>query len=354
MKLLYSFNKAGYEAKFWTKEIADASTDSCKFIPFNHGLYVDSQKCLRAQLLDNLYYEQDASLIGLYAELRRLLKEAGVNAILVDNCSPYHPEFLRTLDVYKILRTADGPIAAYDRDFAYVHAYDHILYHSPAYSRDLSMPEKLRYCGAKRADFWPLALFRAAYDPKLGLDELLDIDRDIDVVFVGALHLGKMADLARIKKHFGARFHLYGLCGLKRNLYFNAKYGFPGWVTPLPADGYARLYRRCKVGINIHNRGKYTIGNYRMFELPANGVLQVSDGDEYLSHFFEPDKEIVGFPDIDNLISTVEYYLSHDEARVSIVEKGYQAAMARHKFSDRMAQLHQIVEHGMRAAGSRQ
>ena len=52
---------------------------------------------------------------------------------------PYHPEFLRTIPQYKFLRTSDGPLAAYDRDFAYVHAYDPVLYHSPAYSRDLGI-----------------------------------------------------------------------------------------------------------------------------------------------------------------------------------------------------------------------
>jgi len=42
---------------------------------------------------------------------------------MVDTCPPYHPDWLCKLPVFKVLRVADGPLAAYDRDFAYAHAY---------------------------------------------------------------------------------------------------------------------------------------------------------------------------------------------------------------------------------------
>ncbi len=84
-----------------------------------------------------------------------------------------------------------GLSAAYDRDFAYAHAYDLVLYHSPAYSRDMGMAEKLRYIGAKRTAFWPLGVFDATFTPELPEDELFALEQNIDVVFVGALHLAR-------------------------------------------------------------------------------------------------------------------------------------------------------------------
>lgn len=350
MKVVYSFNKKGHEAEFWTREIARASSEDCKFIPFNHDSYLSTERYIRAQLLDNLYFAGDRDLLRLYYDVERLVGETEADALVVDNCPPYHPEFLRRLGIYKVLRTSDGPMTAYDRDFAYLHAYDHVLYHSPAYSVDLSMAEKLRYCRAKRADFWPLALFEAAYDPCRSLDELLSQPRDVDVVFVGAFHLGKMADLARLKKHFKSRIRMYGLITLKRNVYYNAKFGFPGWVRPLPSNRYVPLYQRSKIGVNIHNRGKYTLGNYRMFELPANGVLQISDGDDCLPYFFEEGKEIVGYRDMTDLIEKTEYYLSHENERIELVANAYRAVLGRHRFSDRMAQLASIIRDGMKAA----
>lgn len=353
MKVVYSFNKKGEEADIWQREIAQASTDSVQFVPFNHDPYLDPVKYIRAQLLDNLYFEHNAALMRLYSDLTRLLSTTSADVLIVDTCPPYHPEFLRTLPVYKVLRVADGPLAAYDRDFAYLHAYDHVLYHTLAYSRDLTMPEKLQYCGAKRYDWWPLALFDAAFDPNLSESELFSRRRDVDVVFVGAFARGKMPLLARIKKHFGRRCVMHGLINFPKNVYLNIKHGFPGWMTPLPIRAFSSLYQRSKVGFNIHNRGKYTVGNYRLFELPANGVMQISDGGEYLRQFFQPPREIILADDIDTMIERIEYFLTHEDERRDIATAGYRAALSRHRFSSRMTQLSVLIRAGMEADHAR-
>jgi spore maturation protein CgeB len=347
MKLVYSFNKKGREAQIWERELAESSTSTLEVIPFNHDGYLDTNRYLRAQLLDNLYFERSDGLLRLYADIERLLARSGADVLMVDNCPPYHPEFLRTLAAYKVLRVNDGPLAAYDRDFAYLHAYDHVLYHSAAYSKDLTMGQKLNYCRARRHDLWPLALFDAAFDVNLTESDLFCARREIDVVFVGSFARGKMAELARIKKHFGRRCVMHGLTSPLRNVYFNVKYGFPGWMTPIPIDEFYRLYRRSKIGFNIHNRGKYTVGNFRLFELPANGAMQVSDGGEYLQQFFKPDEEIIGADDTDAIIGKTEYFLSHDKERCDVAVMGYRAVMARHRFKSRMQELESLLRLGI-------
>lgn len=347
MRILYSFNKRGYEADFWTREIAEASTPDVQFIPFNHDRHLDPHLYGRAQLLDNLYFARDSRLLRLYDDFEKEIARSRPGAVIVDNCFPYHPDYLRSITIYKVLRTTDGPVAAYDRDFAYLHAYDHVLYHSPAYSRDLSMEEKLRYCGATSIDWWPLGVFNAAYDAAIDEEELFARHRDLDVVFVGALHLGKMPLLARIKKALGPRIRMYGLTTLKRNLYFNFKYGLPGWIHPLPFAAYVPLYQRAKIGINIHNRGEFTVGNYRMFELPANGVAQLSDGGEYLSHFFEPDREIVGYADADDLLAKIDFYLTNDDERIEVARCGFRRAMRDYKITELLRSAAVLVERGM-------
>jgi hypothetical protein len=324
VNIIYSFNKHGFEADYWRGEIAAASDERTVFTPFNHGLYLDPQRYVRAQLLDNLYYARDRGLLRMYADLEELIEEKRAEALIVDNYFPYHPEFLRKLRIYKVLRTTDGPMTAYDRDFAYLHAYDHVLYHSPAYSRDLGMAEKLRYCGAWRADFLPLGSFDALCDPTRTSQNVLAGTRDIDVVFVGALHLNKMPLLAALKKAFGRRMKLRGLAGAKRNLYFNIKYGFPGWVTPLPFSQYVLLYQRAKIGINVHNRGDYTVGGYRLFDLPANGVMQISDGGEYLEQFFSVGEEVVAYRTADDLIEKVRFFLQNEAERKRIALNGFE------------------------------
>jgi glycosyltransferase involved in cell wall biosynthesis len=334
LKILYSYNKHGAEAEFWQREIANASSETIQFIPFNHGQYINSFRYLRAQMLDNLYYVRDPELISLYSDLERCLHEEQIDALIVDNCPPYHPDWLRNLPIFKALRIADGPISAYDRDFAYAHAYDLILYHSPAYSCDMGMKEKLEYIGARKSVFWPHGVFDAAFDPDLPEKSLIDCDRDLDVVFVGALHREKMPFLAQVKRALGKRCRIHGLASHKQNIFFNARYGFPGWVTSIQQSEYIPLYQRAKIGFNIHNRGKYTVGSYRLFELAANGVMQISDGDDYLNNFFEVDKEIVNYRNFDDLIDKINYFLFNDFERKRIATSAYRRVMRDYRMKD--------------------
>jgi len=343
MRILYSYNKRGFEANYWEREIRQASAADLVFTPFNHDPYLDPGRYLRAQLLDNLYYAHHPGLERLYADLKAELRAARADALLVDNFPPYHPEFLRTLDVYKVLRIADGPITAYDRDFAYLHAYDHVLYHSPAYSRDLTMREKLEYCGAKRFDFWPLALFDAFFDPSMTEHDVSGLKRDIDIIFVGSLHLDKMPLLAQVKKAFGKRFRMYGLANIKRNAYFNLKYGFPQWVRPIRFEDYVPLYKRAKIGVNVHLRGKYTVGGYRLFDLPGNGVAQITDGGEYIDHFYEPGREVATYEAAADLIAKIYHYLTPPADRQELAMHGYRRVMAEHRIGPRLRQLSELL-----------
>jgi spore maturation protein CgeB len=347
MKIIYSFNKRGFEAEYWQREIASASDDRYQFIPFNHDPYLDPSLYQRAQLLDNLYFSGHPGLLCMYADIQELIKKEGVEALIVDNCFPYHPEFLRKLKIYKVLRTSDGPIIAYDRDFAYLHAYDHVFYHSPAYSRDMGMEEKLIYYGAKRVDFWPVASFDALCDPAKTEKDILSGQRDIDVIFIGALHLNKMPLLAAVKKALGRRLRFYGLTSLKKNVYFNLKYGFPGWVRPLAFADYVPFYQRAKIGINVHNRGDYTVGNYRLFDLPANGVMQISDGGEYLKQFYSVGEEVVAYQGADDLIDKVKYYLAHDTERERIALNGFRRVRKDYKISGLLIKAGDLIRKGM-------
>ncbi len=351
LTILYSFNKTGYEAEFWEREIAAAAGPGWRFVPFNHGRHVDPRSCARAQLLDALYFANDPALLRLYRELQAALRSTGAQVLLVDTCPPYHPEYLRQLPVYKVLRIADGPLAAYDRDFAYLHAYDQVLYHSPAYSRDLTMAEKLRYCRAPRSDYWPLALFDAMHDTAKTEETILAGRRDVDVVFVGALFPGKMPLIAKVKKALGRRCRIYGLGGWRRNAYFNVRYGFPGWVSPLPTPAYVPLYQRAKIGFNVHNRGKYTVGGYRLFELPGNGVLQISDGGEYLEEFFRVGDEVVGYESADELVAQIRYYLEHEDERRRIALNGFRRVKRDHGIGNRLRQAYELIIRGMRNDG---
>jgi hypothetical protein len=347
LTIVYSFNKRGFEADYWEREIAAASNSEFRFVPFNHDRHLGPSQYTRAQLLDNLYFDRHPGLMRLYEDFERVLRSNRADVVIVDNCPPYHPEYLRRLSLYKVLRVADGPMSAYDRDFAYLHAYDHVLYHSPAYSRDMDMSEKLAYCGAKRASFWPLALFDAAFDPSKTEEMLFSSERDIEIIFIGALHPNKMPLLAKVKKAFGRQCVLHGLASVKKNVYFNLRQGFPGWVKPVGFEDYVALYQRAKIGFNVHNRGDFTVGSFRLFELPANGVMQISDGGDHLNAFFAVGEEIVRYRTADELIDLLRFYLEHPDERLRIARKAYRRVMSAHRLRDRMREAGELIHRGM-------
>lgn len=347
LTILYSYNKSGVEAEWWHRELTAASNERYRFVPFNHQDYLPVTY-LRAQILDDLYHDRHPGLMRMYDDVRQVAAREQAAAIIVDNAMPYHPDWLRTFPIYKVLRTSDGPLTAYDRDFAYVHAYDHVLYHSPAYSPELDMREKLHYVGARRADFWPFAVWDALFDTTMSEEETFARERDIDVVFVGFPYKNKLPVFAKVLKALGNRVVMHGF-NAKFNLYFNAKYGWPGWVRkPIrPGQDFIDLYHRSKIGFNVHNRGDYTVGSYRMFELPANGVMQISDGGRHLDAFFEEGKEIIGYRDVDDMIDKIRYYLDHDAEREQIARNGYRRVMRDHRFAHRMQQAGRLIEQGM-------
>ena len=261
MKIVYSFNKTGFEAEYWAREIAAASGDGVEFIPFNHGLRVDPALYKRAQKLDDLYFARHAALLRLYAEVEALLATTRAEALLVDNQPPYHPEFLRHLGVHKVLRTSDGPITAYDIDFAYLHAYDQVLYHTPAYSAELTMAEKLAYCGARRADFWPMAVFDVAFDRSKTEETIFS---------AGPGHRRRIRRRdARRQDGVPCACEKGPRAPLEASRYLFAQEECvlqpPVWVPGVGAPACIRrlcpFYQRAKIGINVHNRGDYSVGN---------------------------------------------------------------------------------------------
>ena len=344
MKILYSYNKIGFEENYWKKELSCINDSNLEIIPFNHGSYISISKIIRAQLLDNLFYSEDKKIIELYKKVTKIIEEEKINVLLVDNCFPYHPEFLKSLKIFKVIRTTDGPISSYDRDFAYVNYYDLVLYHSPAYNKFSTFPEKLDELKVKAHDFWPHGSFKAMRDQSLTVENLFKHKRDIDVIFVGALHFDKMETIAKLKKSLGERFLYHGLSNIKRNIFFNLKYKYPGWVTAIKGEDHAKLYRRSKIGINIHNRGKYTVGSYRLFDLPANGVMQISDGDEYLENFFQVGVEIASYKSMDNLLELVKYYLINDAERERIAANAFIRTLNQYDIKIMLEKLVSIIK----------
>src|SRR5262249_18534468 len=181
---------------------------------------------------------------------------------------------------------------------------------------------------------------------------LLTGERDVDVIFIGFPHLGKMPVFSRIMKALRGRLTIIGF-PWKYTAYFNLKYGFPGYARrPIkPGRQFIDWYQRSKIGINVHNRGEFTVGNYRMFELPANGVMQISDGGEYLDRFFRMGSEIEGYGSVEELVEKINWYLDHERERKEMALAAYRRVLRDYRIAGMLQRAGDLIERGMRVRG---
>ena len=114
------------------------------------------------------------------------------------------------------------------------------------------------------------------------------------------------------------------------------------------SEQFVPTYQRAKIGINIHNRGDYSVGNYRLFDLPANGVMQISDGGKYLDEFFRVGDEIERYRSADELVEKVNWYLEHEEERKRIALGGYRRVLRDYRIADLLQRAANLIEKGMR------
>lgn len=346
MQIIYSFNKTGFEADCWEKEIRSASANGFNFIPFNHGNYLDPSFYAVAEKLDQCYQGRDAKLLNMYAALQALINKEKAQAMIVANAPPYHPDFLRKLNIYKALYSADDPGATYLINIPYLHAYDHVFYVDPVYSPDMDMQEKMRYCGMKNADWLPISAFDFEFEPSKDEGRLFSQERDIDVIYVGKFWRQKMDTLVKVKKAMGSKFKMYGLFRWKHNLYLNIIHQYGGWVKPISHQDRVKLYQRSKIGFNIH-WNEYGLGNQRLYHLPANGVMQISDCADHLGRIFKPDQEIAAYRNADELIDKIKYYLKNDAERQAIAKAGYQRVMKDYRFAQVTQRAASLIQKGM-------
>jgi spore maturation protein CgeB len=81
----------------------------------------------------------------------------------------------------------------------------------------------------------------------------------------------------------------------------------------------------------------------RNFEIPGCGGFLLTSSADNLEDYFVPQKEIVVFHDVDDLIEKVRYYLGHPDEREAIREAGYQRALREHTYEQRFRRILETI-----------
>lgn len=350
MRIIYSFNKSGFEGACWEKEIEKASFEEIEFIPFNHVGYLDPMRYYEAGNLDELYRDRDPALMRMYEEFETLVHRLHADAIFVTNCPPYHPDYLKGLPVYKALFSTDDTVSTYTRNIPYLHAYHHVFYCIPAYSRDMDMHTKMQYCGMVNADWLPLGAFDFEFDSSRSAAELFSGQRDIDIIYVGGFWWQKLDTLLQVRRTFGRRFKMYGFYQAKHNLYLNVRHRYGSWIKPVSFQERVSLYQRARIGFNLHYN-EYMLGNQRLYHLPANGVMEISDCPQTLNEVYKEGEEVISYSNTADLIDKLHYYLEHEDERAAIARRGYERTMRDYKFGPNLHRVGRLIQQGMQRLG---
>ena len=248
--------------------------------------------------LDRRWKIGDYALLQMYEGLVKELE--GRDVIILYNGANLHPEFVDSLKhVMKIYTAADTESAAFlSKPIA--PAFDvHLVNH-------LCDVERFRKWGLKHVYFWPLGSL-ASEDVTSDVTEesILDVTRRTTptVLFCAYTHWRKK--------------QLDALVGA----FPDAHVAGAGW--PRGLVDYSEMwetYRHAQIGWNIHNSTGF---NFRTFELPAYGVMQVCDNKSELPAIFEVGKEVIGFDSIEECIDLTRYYLAHPLEQRQIALNGW-------------------------------
>lgn len=85
-----------------------------------------------------------------------------------------------------------------------------------------------------------------------------------------------------------------------------------------------KIYHLSRINLNLTLRSIETGAPQRIFDIMSVGGFVLSNYQEELEELFVPDKEIVLFHSLEELLAKVEYYRTHEEERIRIAMNGYQ------------------------------
>lgn len=302
-KILLAHSNVGETALLWHERRRQAAVE----LGYDLSVFnmIDYHPYTIYPRLDRLWRRRDPALMRLYEILGTAIARCDVfihhNGLLI------HPEFLQQFKKLKIYHCADDPDASDVVSRPVATHYDICAISNPAC---IAMYKKW---GCKNTLFWPIGSFSRVDDNQDASD--LDIwgpERDIPLVFIGSKQ--GATSIRIIGKWLGLYRRRRRMARIERAFPELVAYG-SGWARGHIADeDIATLYRRSRVGVNIHN----TVGpvNGRLYDLAAFGICQICDNKATLGLVFEDGKEIVGFQTIEECLELIRYFISHpDEAQ---------------------------------------
>lgn len=253
--------------------------------------------------LDTAWKRKNGDLMAIYGALIERAREK--DAIVLYNGANLHPELLPELGTFNAFMCFDDPESSDDLSRPVARFFD------ACFVGNIASIAQYQSWGCKNIFFRPLSFFRSnLYSDRIDSGVIANRDNTVDACFFGE----RMSPWRRERLDY-LESHI-------PNLYARGRGWKGGWVSD---DEMLAVYGRSRIGINVHNSTGPI--NLRTYALPANGVMQICDNKYFLGHIFELGREVIGFGDIEEVPSLVDYYLKHEGERLKIAVAGHARAV---------------------------
>lgn len=129
----------------------------------------------------------------------------------------------------------------------------------------------------------------------------------------------------------------------------DAQAAIPGVINKGAIDYYRdmpHVFQSARINLNISLRSIKTGIPLRAFDIMGCGGFLLSNYQEELFWYFEPEKDFVYYEDWEDLCDKVSFYLIHEKERREIAENGRKKVLAEHTFEKRLAEIVNIVAKG--------
>jgi len=137
-----------------------------------------------------------------------------------------------------------------------------------------------------------------------------------------------------IMKLLGSRYpvHLYTGSNTKGLPVINC--GLVKTLTEMPL-----VFHYSKINLNITAKSIRTGLPLRIYDVLACGGFLITNYQNELTDYFEPDADLVYYTSEEDLIEKVDYYLTHEKDRQEIAHNGLQKIIQYHNYPERLLQM---------------
>lgn len=181
-------------------------------------------------------------------------------------------------------------------------------------------------------------------DKYIKLDDSVDIKLPHEVIYENML-FEKLAEIERrnVLQCCGRYTDIALYTGSKVD---NIRTGSTNRINIMPPVDYdtqlPHIYRQSKINLNITCRSITSGMPLRVLDIMGSGGFLISNYQPELAEYFIPGEELVLYDSMADLEDKVCYYLTHDDERIAIAQRGYEKVKQQFSYEKMLKEMFKL------------